>query len=214
MIRGVDRLALLALVLPWLGGCLSDLSVGLSALEADDAALSASDAAASDGGQRDASVRDAATRDTGALDAQAGPDAASCTSSRCPDADASSRDGSAPPDADTRDAASGDAHTRDASRADAGDPCVPSDCEYAGLVVTLQSCPAGVELECRLNHRGVCDLLCGNDPLIRTDVSDAATRESGEATTRLSDDDAASARAAAASDGGEPNDAELPSRDD
>lgn len=164
------------LLLATLGACVSDLTVGYSAIEQEDggepqADVDGGDALGRDGAVRDAQVgRDAqAGRDAG-LDAGAqGADGGGGGSGDAARPDASGRDADASDASrsDAGDASAGDASAdgggvRDAGASDAGAMCMPADCTPAGLTTTSE-CPNGKPAECRRNDEGQCDLLC-EDP--------------------------------------------------
>lgn len=168
-------LLLSALALPALGSCVSDLSVGLVALENEDQGAAASDGgtdgrrdaagpdAARDGGRADAAAArdgmssepplDARVDDARVVDADSSRDAA-CDDGRCDGA----VDGGA-----VEDAARGDASSsRDARVSDAaGTPCAPSECDSVGVRLNeTPLCDDGTPMLCVRNQNGVCDYAC------------------------------------------------------
>jgi hypothetical protein len=181
------NVAVLALSLSCVGACVSDLSVGLSALDRDDSGV-AEPEGASDGGRavpvrgdastrdaqaqhdgsgRDASARDASARDESGLDAHMQSDG--CAAGRCASEDASERD------AELRDAELRDAERTDAERTDAARPCALSDCQIVGLR-TLEACADGSPRQCLRDDRGMCDLLCPPSDFVGTGPADGRDR--------------------------------------
>lgn len=161
---GTRTLALFTAALA--SACVSDLSVGLSALETADASEPSS--------ERDASTpRDAQTpKDAGA----------SCSAARCddpePDAGEPDRERDASDDRD----ASDERDERDASderdaELDAGNQaeCSLSECQAVGFVRTLDACRDGKPEECLRGRDGVCEYMCpeAHEPL-SSDAGDAS----------------------------------------
>lgn len=126
--------------------CVSDLSVGVSALEGDE-----------DGAVAE---RDAGAHEADAGEAGAPRDASSCVGPDCPG------DGGSDPtgDAGTPDGGDGSAEPPDAARPDPafGEPCDPIQCEYVGLVRTLMTCDDDEPAQCVRDEEGACDLLCAS----------------------------------------------------
>ena len=168
-------LLLSALALAGLGSCVSDLSVGLVALENEDQGSDTADGGSADargdaagpdgtrdGGRADAAARrdasspdapfDARVEDAHVVDAGSSRDAACDDGRSCPADDGSLQDASRG-DASS----SGDARVSDA----AGAACVPSDCDIVGVRLNEPAlCDDGTPMQCVRNRNGFCDYAC------------------------------------------------------